>query len=84
MARKTIGNNSSERNKPKSVAPPSPISVVPETRKNVVPISMEDEIRHRAYEIYLERGDTGGDQNDDWITAEREVRARYQQTGKTA
>jgi DUF2934 family protein len=84
MARKTIENSSSGRNKPKAVSPPSPISVVPETRKNVVPISMEDEIRRRAYEIYLERGDVDGDQNDDWITAEREVRARYQQPGKTA
>ena len=84
MARKTTGNSSSGRNKPKSTTQPAAISAVPEVRKNVVPISLEDEIRRRAYEIYLGRGGVPGDQNEDWAAAEREVRARYQQQEKTA
>jgi hypothetical protein len=32
-----------------------------------------DEIRHRAYEIYLERDGHSGDELDDWLRAEREL-----------
>jgi hypothetical protein len=32
-----------------------------------------EEIRRRAYEIYLERGDLPGDELDDWLRAEREL-----------
>jgi hypothetical protein len=50
-----------------------------EPRKNVVvPIKLEDEIRRRAYEIFVERGSTSGNEAEDWLTAEREVRQRYQ------
>ncbi len=86
MARKTTGNSGPGRNKPAKPAQPAGISVVPEGRKNVipVPISLEDEIRRRAYEIYLERGGIPGNQNEDWAAAERDVRARYQQPGRTA
>ena len=33
----------------------------------------EEEIRHRAYEIYLERGVQPGCDLDDWLQAEREL-----------
>ncbi len=33
----------------------------------------EDEIRRRAYEIYVARGGTPGHELDDWIRAEREL-----------
>ena len=33
-----------------------------------------EEIRRRAYEIYLERGGLPGDELDDWLRAERELR----------
>ena len=36
----------------------------------------EQAIRQRAYELYLERGDADGDQVDDWLRAENEVRQR--------
>jgi hypothetical protein len=50
-----------------------------EPRKNVVvPIKLEDEIRRRAYELYLQRGTASGSEAEDWLTAEREVRQRYQ------
>ena len=33
----------------------------------------QDEIRLRAYEIHLERGDVPGNDLDDWLQAEREL-----------
>jgi Protein of unknown function (DUF2934) len=50
-----------------------------DSRKNLVPINLEDEIRRRAYEIYEQRGVGSGTEADDWFTAEREVRQRYRQ-----
>lgn len=50
-----------------------------ETRKNLVPINLEDEIRRRAYELYEQRGSGTGNEAEDWLTAEREVRQRYSQ-----
>jgi hypothetical protein len=32
-----------------------------------------DVIRVRAYEIFLERGDSSGDELSDWLAAEREI-----------
>jgi len=32
-----------------------------------------DEIRRRAYEIYLERGSAPGQEREDWLQAEREM-----------
>lgn len=52
----------------------------PDSRKNLVPINLEDEIRRLAYEIYEQRGaGSAGDQAEDWFTAEREIRQRYRQ-----
>jgi len=36
---------------------------------------IEEEIALRAYEIYLERGKTDGNDLDDWLQAESELRA---------
>jgi hypothetical protein len=56
-----------------------------ETRKRmVVPINLEDEIRRRAYEIYEHRGSAPGSEAEDWLTAEREVRERYQKQQQSA
>jgi hypothetical protein len=33
----------------------------------------EEEIRRRAYEIFLERGEQPGRELDDWLQAEREL-----------
>ena len=51
-----------------------------ESKKNVFPINLEDEIRRRAYEIFEQRGFFGGDEREDWLQAEREVLARYRQS----
>ena len=53
-----------------------PISTVP---TSVAPTTLEEEIRRRAYELYLQRGPSSGSEAEDWLTAEREVRQRYQQ-----
>ncbi|MGD0128641.1 MAG: DUF2934 domain-containing protein [Terriglobia bacterium] len=37
-------------------------------------IVSEDDVRHRAYELYLERGATPGNDVGDWLQAERELR----------
>lgn len=34
---------------------------------------MEDEIRLRAYELYLQRGESDGSDLDDWLQAERDL-----------
>lgn len=39
-------------------------------------LSIEEEIRNRAYEIYVARGMTPGREGDDWAQAEREIRER--------
>jgi hypothetical protein len=81
MAQKTT-ENSNRRSK--KIASVQPLAVV-ETRKDTLlaenlPVSsLEDEIRRRAYELFLERGSTPGHESEDWITAEREVRSRHLQ-----
>ena len=41
---------------------------------SVVNSTREEEIRRRAYEIYLERGEQPGRELDDWLQAERELK----------
>jgi hypothetical protein len=36
----------------------------------------DDEVRVRAYEIYLARGAASGFELDDWLDAERELRTK--------
>jgi hypothetical protein len=49
-------------------------------KKNIIPINLEDEIRRRAYELYEERNGAPGTEQEDWLRAESEVLARYQQS----
>jgi hypothetical protein len=39
-------------------------------------LNLDDEIRQRAYELFLERKGAAGDPAADWFVAEHEVRAR--------
>lgn len=52
----------------------------------LVVANLEEAIRRRAYELYLERrataGDESGDENQDWLIAEREVLARHNGQGQ--
>lgn len=50
-----------------------------DSRANLVPINLEDEIRRLAYLLSERRGFEPGHEADDWFTAEREVRQRYHQ-----
>lgn len=47
----------------------------PATKKRMRGVSAADEeaIRRRAYELYLERGNSNGDPAEDWLKAEREL-----------
>jgi hypothetical protein len=44
----------------------------------------EQQIRERAYEIYLARGDQNGDEVSDWLAAERELKESNQPQGQKA
>ena len=67
----------------KSISPSAPkngksAKVVP---GNGASFNVEEQIRRRAYELYLQRratagSESNGDQNQDWLIAEREVRSR--------
>jgi hypothetical protein len=85
MARKTIGIASTRNKKTKASVPPAPAELMSETRKNgngadFAPVNLEDEIRRRAYELYLQRrataGADSGDESQDWLVAEREILSR--------
>ena len=45
------------------------------------PVELESEIRVRAYQIYEERGFTAGDERQDWLRAEQEVKAKRASAG---
>ena len=43
------------------------------TRKSTTKtLSLEEQIRQRAYELYLQRGNQSGSEFDDWLQAEEE------------
>ena len=46
---------------------------VVEEAELLLPSTREQEIRIRAYEIYLQRGLEFGDETQDWLQAEREL-----------
>jgi Protein of unknown function (DUF2934) len=50
---------------------------LPEARKNVFPINLDEEIRRRAYELWEQRGHEGGHETEHWLLAETEVLSRY-------
>jgi Protein of unknown function (DUF2934) len=56
--------------KTQKVVPQEPITETP--RREVT----DEEIRQRAYEIYLNRGAAPGFELDDWLQAERELHSR--------
>ncbi len=88
MARKTTGSNKTTNRSKKTGAAVQPaavqlVSEVPSSGKtpSLVPISLEEEIRCRAYELYLQRrataGGDNGDENQDWLVAESEILSRH-------
>jgi hypothetical protein len=91
MARKATTKNSTPIRSKQTVSPVQPAAqAAAETAQSAgktagknggttgfVAGNFEDEIRRRAYELYLERrataGDANGDENQDWLIAEQEI-----------
>lgn len=81
MARvKTSGNGNTRR---KLVAA-TPAANPAEPKKTSPATDLELEIRRRAYELYEQRGYTPGHENEDWLVAEQEVLARFDQHHQSA
>ena len=49
-----------------------------QTQPEVVNGPSQEEIQHRAYELYVERSCIHGWDQDDWLRAERELFEKYQ------
>lgn len=45
--------------------------------KKIDPKKLEEEIRKRAHEIFLARGEAEGDALSDWLQAEKEIKKKY-------
>jgi hypothetical protein len=74
MARKTNGITiTTAKKKAISLVRPPVLAGVQGTAR------LEEEIRRRAYELYLQRNGSPGDEHQDWLIAEREILARHQQ-----
>ena len=91
MPRKATGNTTTPRKRkapvnvetsatnsaPEQASPEIvPTSTVTEPVLRKVEVNLDEEIRRRAYEIYLQRNGAPGDPHMDWLVAEREVRLR--------
>ena len=94
MARKTTGTTTARGKKNAVSVASATVEVAAEVSKEVrkngkaanqaaamaAPVNLEEEIRRRAYELYLQRratsGGVNGDENQDWLVAEREIRSR--------
>lgn len=50
-----------------------------DSRSNLVPINLDDEIRRLAYLMSERRGFVPGHETEDWLAAEHEIRERYHQ-----
>ena len=90
MARKTTGITTTRSKKTGASVPPAGMQVASEVPHNgktakLVSVNLEEEIRRRAYELYLQRrattGGANGDENQDWLIAEREIRSRHGSQG---
>lgn len=71
----TNGNGVHAENGNGAVA--APVTVSAEVITEVTAVSnVEEQIRARAYEIYLQRGENGGSPEQDWLRAVEEICGR--------
>jgi len=71
-------NGSARSNSVPSLSIPSNSDVITaEEKKKAGSADVESEIRRRAYELYEQRGYIEGYEKEDWLVAEREIMARY-------
>jgi hypothetical protein len=65
---------SSKPKENRTTGPHATVTQAAETGETSITTAARDaEIRRRAYEIYLERGEQPGRELDDWLQAEREL-----------
>jgi hypothetical protein len=53
-----------------------------ETKPNANMAPLEDRVRARAFELYVERGNESGSELDDWLQAEEEIAASEESLGE--
>ena len=46
----------------------------PAKERRTEKLPLEEQIRRRAYELYIRRGNQSGSEFDDWLQAEEEIR----------
>jgi Protein of unknown function (DUF2934) len=80
MAKPRTPRNNSKKNGGSSDFAAAAPAMAMEVKKNIIPINLDDEIRCRAYELFQQRNGGPGNEKEDWLRAENEVLARYQQT----
>jgi hypothetical protein len=85
MATKTPGTPRKTASSRKTAATQSQVTPIresngaaPENGTAQLHSVIEEEIRIRAYQIYVERGGQHGFDQDDWTRAEKEVLSKYQ------
>ena len=53
-----------------------------ETKACTDVVPLEERIRMRAYQLYVERGNESGSELDDWLQAEEEIAAALEEYGE--
>jgi hypothetical protein len=53
---------------------PKPSTLAPKSDEPTILIPIEQQIQQRAYELYDQRGRTDGQDLEDWLQAEREIK----------
>lgn len=53
--------------------PASALAKTPKSTAGRSALPIEEQIRARAYELYVERGNESGSEMDDWLQAEKEM-----------
>jgi hypothetical protein len=56
-----------------------PPKTQPETATATETLPLEERIRRRAYELYVERGSQSGSELDDWLQAEEAIQSAVEQ-----
>ena len=46
-------------------------------------LPLEEQVRRRAYELYVQRGNQSGSEFDDWLQAESEIQDTLEHAGST-
>lgn len=74
---KRTSDSSAARNN--SRAKKTPVTQSPEVNPGPIPVApaVEEQVRLRAYELFLQRGGFWGNPEQDWLQAESEVRDRH-------